>query len=416
MNTKIHNLINSFYSSDNKILYFKSLSNIHKSYLLYSVNDANKQKLLHHLNDNEIISIFNFLDPDEITDILQVLPKRRQKQILVKLNRKYKNKVKFLLKFTSNSAAGLMSLNYIIVSDTDSKKDIEKRLEKHLALGKREPTILVIDTNNNMCLGELRISALLFSKSGNLYSNLKKIPVVNYNDDQEEVIDVFRKNRHEKVVVLGEDNSILGIIHAKDVFKVIEEEDTEDYYAMAGLDKQEDISDPARLKVKFRLGWLLINLATAFLAAWVVTLYEDTISKYVLLAAFMPIIAGMGGNAATQTTAILIRSLALKKIDSKLTKKIVGSEIFAALINGFIIGLIVGLIAYFYNQNLLFGLIVAIALIANMVIAALFGTLVPLILKLFNIDPASSSTVFVTTATDVFGFFILLGLASVFLL
>ena len=360
-------------------------------------------------------SILNFLDPDKITDIIQLLSKRKQKSILSKLNKTYREKVNYLLKFTSASAGGLMSLNYIIVLNTDSKKEILNRLEKHISSGKKEPTILVVNEENDF-LGELRISNLIFNKYSDLFSNLKHLPIVNYNDDQEEVIDVFRKNKHEKVVVMDEDNSILGIIHAKDVFKAIEEEDTEDFYALAGVDKEEDIADNAIDKVKFRLSWLIINLATAFLAAWVVTLYEDTISKYVLLAAFMPIIAGMGGNAATQTTAILIRSLALKKIDSKLTQKILFSEIFASIINGIIIGLIVSIIAYSYDKNVMFGLIVGVAVVANMIIAAIFGTLVPLILKLFNIDPASSSTVFVTTATDVFGFFILLGLAKLFLI
>ena len=415
MNTKIHNLINSFYSSENQILYFRSLTNIHKAQLLYAIEDKYKLKILHSLNDYEIILIFKFLDPDEITDIIQLLTRRKQKNLISKLNKEYRKKVNYLLNFTSDSAAGLMSLNYIIVSNNDSKKEILSRLEKHLSNGKKEPTILVID-DNNIFLGEVRISNFLFNKTFNLFSNLKKLPVVNYNEKQEDVIDVFRKNKHEKIVVFDEDNSILGIIHAKDVFKVIEEEDTEDYYALAGLDKEEDIADNAMEKVKFRLGWLIINLATAFLAAWVVTLYEDTISKYVLLAAFMPIIAGMGGNAATQTTAILIRSLALKKIDSKLTRKIISSEVFASLINGLILGYIVSFIAYTYNQDLMFGIIVGVAIIANMVIAGIFGTLVPLILKLLNYDPAASSTVFVTTATDVFGFFILLGLAKLFLM
>ena len=415
MNTKIHNLINSFYSSENQILYFKSLTNIHKAQLLYAIEDKYKLKIIHSLNDYEIILIFKFLDPDEITDIIQLLSRRKQKNLISKLNKEYRKKVNYLLNFTSDSAAGLMSLNYIIVSNNDSKKEILSRLEKHLLNGKKEPTILVID-DHNIFLGEVRISNFLFNKTFNLFSNLKKLPIVNYNEKQEDVIDVFRKNKHEKIVVFDEDNSILGIIHAKDVFKVIEEEDTEDYYALAGLDKEEDIADNAMEKVKFRLGWLIINLATAFLAAWVVTLYEDTISKYVLLAAFMPIIAGMGGNAATQTTAILIRSLALKKIDSKLTRKIISSEVFASLINGLILGSIVSFIAYSYNQDLMFGIIVGVAIIANMVIAGIFGTLVPLILRLLNYDPAASSTVFVTTATDVFGFFILLGLAKLFLM
>ena len=416
MSTLIHNLINSFNNADDRILYFRSLSNKYKSLILNSLDQRHLLELLNNLNDAEIIEILKFLDPDEITDIIQSLPKKRHKKILSKFNKNYKEKINFLLKFASNSAAGLMSLNYMIVSDKDSKKNILRRLEKHILSGKKEPTILVIDDINNIFLGEIRISNLLFNKKNDIFFNLKQLPVVTYNQDQEDVIDIFRKNRHEKIVVLGEDKSILGIIHARDVFKVIEQEDTEDYYGLAGLDKQEDISDNAFEKVKFRLGWLIVNLGTAFLAAWVVTLFEDTISKYVLLAAFMPIIAGMGGNAGTQTTAILIRSLALKKIERNIIRKILFSEILASIINGIIIGIIIALIAYIFNADFRFAIIAAIAVIANLIIASLSGIIIPLLIKTLNLDPASASTVFVTTATDVCGFFIFLGLAKLFLI
>lgn len=415
MNTLIHNLIHGYQISEDKNASFNSLNSFHKALLLYSLEDKYKIQIINDLNDSKLIEIFKFLDPDEITDIIQIMPRSRQRRILLKLDDKHKEKINFLLKFASDSAAGLMSLNYLIVTNNDSKETILHRLERHMALGKKEPNILVVNDDDKF-IGEIRITNLLFKNKHNIYSNLKTLPTVIYNEDQEEVIDIFRRNRHERVVVLDVDNSILGIIHAKDVFKVIDEEDTEDLYGIAGLDKQEDITDSAFEKVKFRLNWLIINLATAFLAAWVVTLFETTISKYVLLAAFMPIIAGMGGNAGTQTTAILIRSLALKKIDSSLTKKILFSETFAAIINGVVIGIIIAVIAYFFNSDVLFGLVAGIAVIANLIVAAVFGTIIPLILKSLNYDPAASSTVFVTTATDVFGFFIFLGLANLFLI
>ncbi len=416
MNTLRHNLINSFYSNENKLNYFNSLDEKHKALILNLLDDKFKKIIISSINETELLNILKYLDPDEITDILQVLNKHKQKKIISKLHKNHREKVNFLLKFASNSAAGLMKLNYIIISKNDSKTLILERLKKHMQSRLKEPTILVIDDENNTILGELRISTLLFKKSNELFSNLKFLPTVIYNTDQEEVIDIFRKNRHEKIIVLDDDNTILGIIYARDLFKVIEDENTEDFYGLAGLDKEEDITDNAIDKVKFRLGWLIINLATAFLAAWVVTFFEDTISKYVLLAAFMPIIAGMGGNAGTQTTAILIRSIALKKIDSKIIKKIILSEIFASILNGIIIGFIIAIIAYIFNGDILFGIIAAIAVISNLIIAAISGIVIPLIIKSLDLDPASASTVFVTTATDVFGFFIFLGLARLFLI
>ncbi len=414
MDTKIKNLLKTYFSSEDKILFFKSLTNLHKALLLYMLEKKDKLFILHYLKESEIILILRNLDPDEITDIVQILPKWKQKQIISKLDKEYKKKIDFLLKFAPNSAGGLMSLNYIIVSNSDSKKEILDKIKKHKELGREEPTILVLGRDNQF-LGELKISSLLFETSKNIFSDLKKLPTVNYNENQENVIDIFKRNRKEKLVVLNEDESIMGIIFAKDIFKAIEEENTEDYYGLVGLNKDEDINDGIFTKVKFRLGWLIINLATAFMAAGVVAMFKGTISKFVLLAVFMPVIAGMGGNAATQTTAILIRSLALKKINSKMIGKIIFSEIIAAILNGLVIGLVVAIIAYSYDKNIAFTLIVGVAVVGNMIVAGFFGTIVPLILKLLKFDPATSSTVFVTTATDVLGFFILLGLAKLFL-
>jgi magnesium transporter len=309
-----------------------------------------------------------------------------------------------------------MSINYIIVPIETSKTIILERIKKHIELGKKEPTILIVNSERKL-LGELRISNLLFEKKEKeIYTNIKKLPSIRYDEDQTEVISRFKEHRHEKIIVLDEKETVMGLIHARDIFKLIEDENTENFYAISGLQKEEDITDSAFDKVKYRFSWLLINLLTAFLAAFVVSRFEETISKIVILAAFMPIVAGMGGNAGTQTVAILVRSLALKKIDSSLGKKILLNEILASSVNGLLIGLLVGLIAYIYGESILFGLVAGIATLLNLVIAALFGTIIPLILKTFGIDPASSSSVFVTTTTDVFGFLILLGLASIILI
>ena len=138
---------------------------------------------------------------------------------------------------------------------------------------------------------------MIFDKTSEIYNDINSLPTIVYNEHQEEVIDIFKKNKKEKIVVLDEMQNIIGVIHAKDIFKVIEQENTEDFYGLAGLHKDEDITDGPITKVKFRLKWLAVNLATAFLAAFVVSRFENTLSQIVLLAAFMPIVAGMGGNA-----------------------------------------------------------------------------------------------------------------------
>ncbi|MCA9497381.1 MAG: magnesium transporter [Nanoarchaeota archaeon] len=415
MSNSLRSILNKFNYAENKIKYFSDLIPSQKAYLLSSINNRFKKEILAELVESEILEIIRFMDPDEITDVLQLLPSSKKNRIFRKLNVNLKEKIDFLLKFTPKSAAGLMSLNYIIIRNSLPYSQIIEKVKVHIEMHKKEPTILIVDEEKHF-LGELRLSALFLHKKSHLYSHIKHLPSVKYNEKQDEVIDIFKKNDHEKIVVLDEEDLILGIIHAKDIFKIIEDENTEDFYGLAGLHKEEDISDSALQKVHYRLGWLIINLFTAFLAAFVVAQFEDTISKFVLLAAFMPIIAGMGGNAGTQTTAILIRSMALKKIDSKLTKKILTNEIFAGFVNGTILGLIVGSIAYLFNPNINFAIVVSLSIFLNLFIASFFGSLIPLILKSFGFDPASSSNVFVTTMTDVFGFLIFLGLATIMLI
>ncbi len=412
MNEK-HYLLSSFHNSEIKEEYFRNIQIKEKIILLQLLEKKEIKKLFSKLQFEELEEIFSYLDPDEITDILQELDLKKRNKILLKLNKDIKIKVDKLLEFSPRSAAGIMNLNYILIEINTSKKEILDKIEKHIKNGKKEPTIFIIDENRKL-LGEIKISDILFEK--NFYEKLKQLPTVKYNLEHESCISIFKQHRQEKIVVLDEKDQIIGFIRAKDILGVIEKKNTEDFFQISGLHKEEDITDLALEKVRFRFRWLFINLITAFLAAIVISMFEETISKFVILAAFMPIIVAMGGNAGTQTVAILVRSMALEKIDSKLAQKIIINEFLASLVNGTIIGLIVGLIAYLSGQSPLFGVVVGMASLVTIIFAVVFGTLVPLILKSFNIDPASSSTVFVITCADIFGFFILLSLATLILI
>jgi len=234
---------------------------------------------------------------------------------------------------------------------------------------------------------------------------------VKYDEDEKAVIETFKSHPHDKIVVLDDDGSILGIIYSDDVLKLLKKASVNDLQRFAGVSEEEDVLDPPLVKVKNRYRWLIINLATAFLAASVVSLFQKTISAYVLLAVYMPIVAGMGGNAGTQTLAVMVRGLALKEIEPKRVQKVIINEMVAGGINGIINGGLVALVATLWNKSPMLGLIVAIAMIVNLVIAGFFGALIPLIMKKLGKDPASSATIFITTATDVCGFFAFLGLA-----
>jgi magnesium transporter len=215
--------------------------------------------------------------------------------------------------------------------------------------------------------------------------------------------------------VVDEDHRLLGIVTVDDIMDVIEDEATEDIYRLGGLSWQERIESPAREKVSKRLPWMIINLGTAFLAAWVVGLFEESIAKVVALAIFMPVVAGMGGNGGTQALTVVTRGIALGEVEFTAGIKVVLKEIGVGILIGAATGILTALIAYLWRGNPFLGFVLFLAMVLNMAIAGLTGAGIPLLLKFFGQDPALGSGVLVTTFTDVFGFLTFLGLATVFI-
>lgn len=240
-------------------------------------------------------------------------------------------------------------------------------------------------------------------------------PSVPASMDQEEVAQLFDERDAVELPVVGPKGKLIGIITADDIFEVMEKEYAEDISRLVGVDEDDHVSDPVLRTVRRRLPWLIVNLGTAILAASVVTLFQGTIQKVVILAAYMPIIAGMGGNAATQTLGVVIRGMALGELHELNTARTIASQIAAGTLNGLANGPIMAVIAYLWTRNLALAAVILVAMTANLFIAGFGGAVVPVIMKALRIDPALASIVFVTTLTDVCGFFVFLGLASVFL-
>jgi len=375
-----------------------------------------QKDLLSQLNDEELITLLNYPDPDEVTDILQLVDERRAQNILEKFSANLKEKVEFLLKFNPKAAAGLMNLDYVVAQSGDGIHKILESVINHEKRNGKFPTILVVE--NGKLLGELPGHILITHSTGKIdkiQSLIKKLPSLAYDTDERKVVNSFIKHPHDKVVVLDKDESILGIIHSDDILRLLGKHSMKDLYGFAGVDSEEDVLDSAMAKVKYRYKWLILNLGTAFLAASVVGLFENTIAKFTLLAVYMPIVAGMGGNAGTQTMAVTIRGLVLKEVDLKNGRRLIFNEVKAGAVNGLINGLIVATVAIIFNQNPALGFVIGIAMVFNLIVAGFFGAVVPLIMKAIGKDPASSATIFITTATDVLGFFVFLGLASLVL-
>ena len=238
---------------------------------------------------------------------------------------------------------------------------------------------------------------------------------VRVDTDQEEVARLVASYNLLAIPVVDEENKLVGVITVDDVIDVIKDEATEDIYRLAGVAGDERPFTPAGESLRKRLPWLGVNLVTAFMAASVVALFEGTISQITALAVFMPIVAGMGGNAATQTLTVIVRGIALGELNWSNSRKALMKEAVVGVGNGLVLGIVAALVAWTTRGNPVLGLVLCAAMIINMFVAATAGTLVPLGLRAVNVDPALASSVFITTLTDVFGFFAFLGLATLFM-
>jgi len=319
-----------------------------------------------------------------------------------------------LLEFDADTAAGLMTLDYIQVDASDSVADVAKKFRTHERRTGRPPVILVLKEGRHA--GFLPGHELGFARTTELIGKyVKRIPTISYAAGSEEVSRLFLSHPHGKVAVLNDSDDVIGIIYSDDVLKLLQNKEGSSLYDFAGIRKEESVTDSAKRKVKNRYRWLIINLATAFLASFVVSQFRDTLETYVLLAVYMPIVAGMGGNAATQTLAVLVRGISLKQIELKTAIKPLLNELRASLVNGIINGVLVAAVVIALNRDFKIAMILAMAMVVNLMVAAFFGTLVPLIMSKLGKDPAASATIFITTATDVLGFLVFLGLATAIL-
>jgi magnesium transporter len=233
--------------------------------------------------------------------------------------------------------------------------------------------------------------------------------------DQEEVARQVASYNLLAIPVVDEENKLVGVITVDDVIDVIKDEATEDVYRLAGVTGDDRVFTPASESLRKRLPWLLVNLGTAFLAALVVAAFQGTIGILPVVAVLMPVVAGMGGNAATQTLTVIVRGIALGELTWGNTRKALFKEAVVGIGNGLACGIVGALIVLLFNGNWVLGLVLGLAMIVNMFVAATAGTLIPLSLRALKVDPALASSVFITTLTDMFGFFSFLGLATLFL-
>jgi magnesium transporter len=379
--------------------------------LLNSVTAPVRHDILMRIPETDLVELLQVVDPDDATDILQMLTKHRREKTLELLSDQMKDSLSTLLEFDPATAAGLMTLDYIQADVSENISGVATKFKGHERRTGRPPVILAM--KDGRLTGFMPGHELGFAHQNELIGKyVKRIPSISYAATHNEVVRLFKSHPHGKVAVLNDGGNVLGIIYSNDILKLIQEKEASSLYDFAGISQEESVTDSANRKAENRYRWLIINLGTAFLAAFVVGMFEHTLQKYVLLAIYMPIVAGMGGNAATQTLAVLVRGIALKQIELKTAWKTLRSELGAGLINGIINGILVAVVVVTVNHDVKIAAVLGLAMIINLLVAAFFGTLVPLIMSKLGKDPASSATIFITTATDVLGFLVFLGLAT----
>lgn len=301
----------------------------------------------------------------------------------------------------------------------NSKLTIHQALEKIREIGHNTEVIelIFILNDDHQLIGTVDLRDILSTVSSQdlLSITNETILTVYPETDQEKVAFLVSKYDLKAIAVVNNDNKLLGIITVDDIIDVIVEEHSEDLLRLGGIGGQLKSDGTVFYFVQRRIPWLLINLGTAFLAAFTVTLFEEVIAQVVALASSMSIVTGMGGNSGNQTLSVVIRSIALGELELKESWKKVFKEIMIGILQGAIVGSLAGLILYFKVGNPMIGVIIFLAMIGNMMVASTLGFLIPLLLKKFNFDPALGSSILLTAATDVLGFFFFLGLASLFL-
>ena len=363
----------------------------------------------------EIAKLAQEIPSDDAAALIDHLPEDLSAAVLDLMRPKESGVVENLLEYDEQTAGRIMNPHVFALSEDMTVGEAITELQSNRDV-EMVFYLYVVDERNHL-VGVVSLRRLLLVSPE---TPLKRIMTADLTSaradmDQEEVARIVASYNLLAIPVVDEENKLVGVITVDDVIDVIKDEATEDIYRLAGVSGDERAFTPAGESLRKRLPWLGVNLATAFMAASVVALFEGTISRITALAVFMPIVAGMGGNAATQTLTVIVRGIALGELSWGNSRKALIKEAMVGIGNGVVLGLVAAVVAYATRGDAVLGLILGAAMVINMFVAATAGTLVPLGLRAANIDPALASSVFITTLTDVFGFFSFLGLATVFM-
>ena len=385
--------------------------------VLVHVGDEVREGLIADMDPDELVAAVEDLDIDDLADLVEDLPDTVIDEVLKSMDRENRERLEQVLSYGEDSAGRLMNPDVVTVRADTTIDVVLRYLRLRGELPEHTDHIYVV-SKRHQYLGRIALQALLTHEPSTPINQVldDEQPAIGVDELSDEVARQFSDHDWISAPVVDDNNILLGRITIDDVVDIIREQAEHQALGAAGLDEDEDLFSPVWRATRRRLIWLSINLGTAFLAASVVGQFEATITELVALAVLMPIVAGMGGNAGTQVLALMVRGIALGQVGASNIKPLLWKEARVALLNGIVLGTILALIVLLWFHSIGLSVVIFVALTCNLVLAAIAGVLVPVALKRAGYDPALASGIFLTTVTDVMGFFTFLGLATLVLL
>ena len=384
--------------------------------VLGELGEEIQKDLLSEIDNDELSKLISDLELDEMVDIIQNLPESRMQFLLSSMSAIDRDRIKLVLEYPEDSAGGLLNTDTISVQQDHTLDVVIKYLRSFEKLPKNTDKIFVVSKKNQF-IGELMLSSILVAddfKTTVRELMQETIDPIDINQTDREVAKLFKQQDLVSAPVIDANRQLIGRITFDDVVDVIIEDADQNLLSMAGI--AEDTFLPPGRAERRRIIWLGLNLLTAVIAALAINIFQDTISKAVYLAVLMPIVASMGGVAATQTLSIVLRGLTLEQITKSNLGWLFKRELAVSILNGIALSLLIGFATFLWFQNSILSVLISVAMVINLISSVIAGVFVPIILRKLKHDPAIAGSVIVTTVTDVVGFVSFLGLAAVFLL
>ncbi len=385
--------------------------------ILLEVSDAVRQTLIADMDSDELLAAAEQLDTDELADLAPDLPKDVLQDLLDSLDSRNRERLQSALAYPEDAVGALMDFDIVTIREDVSLEVALRYLRRLANLPDHTDKLFVVD-RDDILRGVLPLKRLVVNDPDLIVSEIMTDDTVAFHpeDKADEAAKAFERYDLVTAPVVDENNRLVGRLTVDTVMDFIREEAESDILSLAGLREEEDLFASVWKSMQNRWAWLAINLVTAFVASRVIGLFEGSIEKIVALAALMPIVAGIGGNSGNQTLTMIVRGLALRQAASYSMKSLLLKELGVSLLNGLGWGGVLGLAAYFLYHNVALGVVMTAAMTLNLLLAATMGVLIPFMMTRFGRDPAVGSSVLITAVTDSGGFFIFLGLATIFLI